>query len=139
MPNDHGRHNKPVPASQKDAKEMETISNINQLLRNELEKDNVFQRKVNRETDPYARVWRVLFSASGKGTTVQYFNEDAPHEYKLDLPDNVTKQLVDIVKSHERVPPGEHQYDITIYYDNPMVSVAVLDRKGGTAPQRPKA
>jgi hypothetical protein len=84
-----------------------------------------FRQDLDDQQDRNGRVWRLTFSSNGRGTVVQYFNDDAPRDYKLDMPISVTKQLIEVVKSHERVPSGEHRFDVAMYYDKPLMSIAV--------------
>lgn len=104
----------------------DTINSVNEVLQQELVKQSDFRRDRDKETARNGRVWKVLFPTNGKGSVVQYFNDDVPRDYKLDLPISVTKQLVEVVKSRERVPAGDQIFDLTMYYDKPLVSVALL-------------
>lgn len=105
--------------------DLDTITKVNEVMRKELMKRSDFRRDLGDQQDRNGRVWRLTFSSSGRGTVVHYFNDDAPRAYKLDMPISVTKQLIEVVKSHERVPSGEHNFDVAMYYDKPLMSIAV--------------
>lgn len=125
MQRNEARHDHISDIDPAENSDVQTIAKVNEVMRRELMKRSDFRRDLDDVPDRNGRIWRLFFPSSGKGAVVQYFNDDAPRDYKLDIPISVTKQLIEVVKAHEHVPSGDHKFDVAMYYDKPLMSIAV--------------